>query len=110
MGVATVAANRIALVVTKMITHLHVQYPLGQLAEQTVRANELDALLAGCATSCSTTLCSSMPAAAGTCYWICCHVVDRVSHGLTPFRISDQPVPPLSRQSPGVGDGAGGLE
>ena len=47
MGVATVAANRIALVVTKMITHLHVQYPLGQLAEQTVRANELDALLAG---------------------------------------------------------------
>jgi hypothetical protein len=56
-----------------------------------------------CATSCSTTLCSSMPAAAGACYWICCHVVDRVSHGLTPFRISDQAVPSLSRQSPGVG-------
>jgi hypothetical protein len=48
-GVATIAVHRIVFVIAEMLSHLRLQrslqHPLGELAQQTVRPDQLDAFL-----------------------------------------------------------------
>jgi hypothetical protein len=73
-----------------MITHLclqrGLQHSLGQLAEQPVRADQLDALLPGLSHQLlghTLLIEGRLNRLLSCCFG--CHVVDRVSHGLTPF-------------------------
>src|SRR5215217_758469 len=68
------------------ITLSGLQHPLGETGEQLIRTDQLDALrprlghqLLG------HTLLVDARLRRYLLYWFCCHVVDRVSHGLTPF-------------------------
>jgi hypothetical protein len=92
------------LVVTEMIAHLSLQcglqHPLGQLAEQPIRADQLDAFLPslghqllGHTLLIESRLDRLLPSCFG------CHVVDRVSHGLTLMMKS---VDPTGRDSRSV--------
>ena len=95
-GVAAVPADRIVLVVAEMVGHLllerGLQHPFRELVQQPVRADQLHPLLLGLRQQ------LLAPAAAGPApprqLLVCCHVVQRVSHGLSPLG-SDQPVPPF---------------
>jgi hypothetical protein len=68
------------------ITLSGLQHPLGETGELPIRTDQLDALrprlghqLLG------HTLLVDARLRRHLLYWFCCHVVDRVSHGLTPF-------------------------
>jgi len=92
--VPTVPTHRIMLVIAQMLRHLLfercLQHPLGQLVQQPVRADQLDTLVP-----------SLGQELLGQLLLVqlllirCCHISQRVSHGLSPLG-SDQPVPPFS--------------
>jgi len=77
------------LVIAQVVSHLRLkgglQHPFGQLTEQPVRADQLDALFTGLGHQLlgHTLLVESrLDRLLSCCFG--CHVVDRVSHGLTP--------------------------
>jgi hypothetical protein len=78
------------LVIAQVVSHLRLkgglQHPFGQLTEQPVRADQLDALFTGLGHQLlgHTLLVESrLDRLLSCCFG--CHVVDRVSHGLTPL-------------------------
>jgi hypothetical protein len=96
-GVGMVPPDRVVLVIAQMLGHLFLERSLedllGELAQQPVRAHQVDALRPGPRDQ---LLGHALLIQLGRLLLLrCCHVVQRVSHGLVPLG-SDQPVPPFS--------------
>ena len=95
-----VPTDRIVLVIAQMLRHLllerGLQHLLGQPGQQPARAHQVDTLGAGLRNQLlGHALLIQRRLGQLLLLLCCCHVVDRVSHGLSPLG-SDQPVPPFS--------------
>jgi hypothetical protein len=85
-----ISAGRVVLVVAEMLTDLGLQrglqHPLGQLVQQSVRADQLDPLLLRLRQQTLGELLLIHRCRRLRRHLLCCcHVVDRVSHGLSPL-------------------------
>jgi hypothetical protein len=98
-GVGVVPADRIVLVVAQMLGHLFLerslQDPLRELAQQPVPAHQVDTPGLGLRDQLLSHALLIQHRLGRLLLLCCCHVVQRVSHGLAPLG-SDQPVPPFS--------------
>ena len=103
-GVAAVAADRIVLVIAEMLRHLllqrGLQHPFGQLVQQPVRADQLDALAPWPAPPAARPTLLIEAGSTGSCPAASAATSSIVSVMVCLLSDSDQPVPPFTRQSP----------